>query len=131
MSIPSKRSQIGRPGLLDVEIRGLGLEEMLLVGLQGLLDLGRGEFLDLLGRTANEGAGVEEGVELVQDRGEEGGAADALDEVVVLSELLDVVGGLVGENTCGILVSGVKVICARWKGAYGFPRGHPGGTVPS
>ena len=72
---------------------------MRLVRLQRLLNLGGGELLHLLGSAADEGAGVQEAVELIQDRGEEGGAADAVQEVVVLALLLDVVGGLVGEDT--------------------------------
>lgn len=69
------------------------------VRLQSLLDLGRSELLDLLRGTADESAGVKEGVELVENGGKERGAADAVEEVVVLAELLDVVGGLVGKDT--------------------------------
>lgn len=79
--------------------RGLGSSEISLVGLQSLLDLGRGEFLDLLRGTTDKGAGVEESVELAEDRGEELGAADAVEEVVILAVLLNVVGGLVREDT--------------------------------
>jgi hypothetical protein len=84
---------------LDVESGGLGVGEVGFVGLKSLLDLRGGELLNLLRGTADEGAGVEEGVELVEDRGEEFGATDAVEEVVVFTELLDVVGGLVGEDT--------------------------------
>jgi hypothetical protein len=70
------------------------------VGLDGSSHLGSGELLNLLGSTANKGAGVEKGLELGNDGVEEGGAADTLDEVVVLTLLLDVVGSLVGEDTC-------------------------------
>lgn len=80
-----------RDTTLDVKSGGLGLEEVLLVGLKCLLDLCRCELLHLLGSAADEGAGVEESIEFVKDGGEEGGAADAFDQIVVLSELLDVV----------------------------------------
>ena len=91
---PARRMEV-----LDVERGGLGLGQVRLVRLQRLLNLGGGELLHLLGSAADEGAGVQEAVELIQDRGEEGGAADAVQEVVVLALLLDVVGGLVGEDT--------------------------------
>jgi hypothetical protein len=83
-----------------VQSRGLALGNDSGVGLDGGSHLGSGELLNLLGSTANKGAGVEEGLELGNDGVEEGGAADTLDEVVVLTLLLDVVGSLVGENTC-------------------------------
>lgn len=69
------------------------------VGLDGGGDLGGGELLNLLGGTADESRGVQEGFQLGENGVEEGGAADALEQVVVLAELLDVVGGLVGEDT--------------------------------
>lgn len=68
------------------------------VGLDGGGDLGGGELLNLLGSTANEGRGVEEIVQLGENGVEECGAADALEQVVVLAVLLDVVGSLVGED---------------------------------
>jgi hypothetical protein len=83
-----------------VQSRGLTLGNNSSVGLDGGSHLGSGELLNLLGSTANEGAGVEEGLELGDDGVEEGSAADTLDEVVVLTLLLDVVGSLVGEDTC-------------------------------
>lgn len=84
-------SGLGRDRSLDVKSGGLGLEEVLLVGLKSFLDFRRCKLLHLLGSTADEGAGVEESIEFVEDGGEEGGAADAFDQIVVLSELLDVV----------------------------------------
>lgn len=93
---------------LDVQRSGLGLGDLRGVRLESGGNLGGGELLNLLGGTADEGAGVEELVQLGEDRGEEGGAADALEEVVVLAELLDVVGGLVGEDTCGLLAGNVR-----------------------
>jgi hypothetical protein len=74
---------------------------VLLVRLKCLLDLCRRKLLHLLGSTADEGAGIEESIKLVKDGGEEGGATDAFDQIVVLSELLDVVRCLVGEDACG------------------------------
>lgn len=84
---------------LDVESRGFGLGNLGLIRLESLLHLGGGELFHLLRSAADEGAGFEESVELVQDRSEEGSATDAVEQVVVLAELLDVVGGLVGEDT--------------------------------
>jgi hypothetical protein len=54
----------------------------------------------LLGGTADKGAGVQEAVKFTEDGVEEFGAADAVEEVVVFSLLLDVVGCLVGEDAC-------------------------------
>lgn len=88
---------------LDMKSRRLRLGEMGLIRLKNLLDLCRDEFLNLLRGAADEGARVEEGFELAQDGAEELGAADALEQVVVLAVLLDVVGGLVGEDACGDL----------------------------
>ena len=88
------------PVTLNAERRGLSLGKGRGIWLEGLLDLSGGELLDLLGGTADEGAGVEEGVEFAQDGVEECGAADALEQVVVLSVLLDIVCRLVGEDTC-------------------------------
>lgn len=85
---------------LYVEGRGLGLGDLGLVGLEGLLHFGGEELLNLLGSTADEGAGVKESIKLIQDGGEESSATDAVEQVVVQAELLDVVGGLVGEDTC-------------------------------
>lgn len=84
---------------LNVQSRGLALGNGAGVGLEGSGHLGAGELLDLLRSTADEGAGIEKGVQLRDNGVEEGGAADALDQVVVLTLLLDVVGSLVGENT--------------------------------
>jgi hypothetical protein len=86
---------------LDVQGRGLALGNDVSVGLDGSGNFGRGELLHLLGSAADEGAGIQEGIQLGDDGVEEGGAADALDQVVVLALLLDVVGGLVGEDTWG------------------------------
>lgn len=77
---------------------GLGLGDLCGIRLESGGNFGRGELLDLLGGTADEGAGVEEGVQLGDDGVEECGAADTVEKVVVLALLLDVVGGLVGEN---------------------------------
>jgi hypothetical protein len=85
---------------LNVQGRGLALGDELCVRLDGGGNLGGGELLDLLRGTADESAGVKEGVELGNDGLEEGSAANTLDQVVVLALLLDVVGGLVGEDTC-------------------------------
>lgn len=82
-----------------MQSRGLALGNVLRVGLDGGGNLGGGELLDLLRGTADESAGVQEGVELRNDGLEEGGAADTLDQVIVLALLLDVVGSLVGEDT--------------------------------
>lgn len=81
-----------------MQSRGLALGNVRSVGLDGGGDLGGGELLDLLGGTANEGRGVEEVIQLGKDGVEESGAADALEQVVVLAVLLDVVGSLVGED---------------------------------
>ena len=86
---------------LDMERRRLRLGDMGLIKLQGLLDLRRDELLNLLRGAAHEGARVEEAFELTQDGAEELGAADALEQVVVLAVLLDIVGGLVGEDAYG------------------------------
>lgn len=69
------------------------------VRLQRGSHLSRGELLHLLRGTADKSTGVEQAVQLREDGVEEGGAADALEQVVVLALLLDVVGGLVGEDT--------------------------------
>lgn len=108
--------------------RSLALGNELRVGLDSGDHLGAGELLDLLRGTADEGAGVQESVQLGDDGVEEGGATDALDQIVVLALLLDVVGGLVGENTW------VHQFWFRQdigqKGTYGSLRGRPGGTDP-
>ena len=84
--------------------RGLAVLQALLVRLKRVLHLGRGELLHLLGSAADKGARVKEGIELGQNGAEELGATDTFEQVVVLSVLLDVVGGLVGEDTCDFLV---------------------------
>lgn len=68
------------------------------VRLESLLDFGRSKFLNLLRGTTHKGAGVEKGVELVENRTEESSAADAVEKVVVLAVLLDIIGGLVRKN---------------------------------
>lgn len=78
--------------------RGLTLSNVRGIGLDGGSDLGGGELLDLLGGTADKGGGIEEAVQLGEDGVEECGAADALEQIVVFAVLLDVVGGLVGED---------------------------------
>lgn len=78
---------------------GLAVKQARLVWLKRVLHLGRGELLHLLGSAADKGARIKEGIELAQNRAEELGAADAFQQVVVLSMLLDVVCGLVGEDT--------------------------------
>lgn len=107
--------------------RSLRLGQGGLVRLECVLHLGRDELLDLLRSTASEGARVEEGVQFTQDGGKELGATDALQEVVVLAVLLDVVGGLVGEDTCNCQC---RIVIFRFWGTYGSPRGRPGGTTP-
>lgn len=86
-------------GTLNVQGRRLTLGNGARVGLDGGSHLGAGELLDLLRSSADKSAGIQEGVQLRDDGVEEGGAADTLDQVVVLTLLLDVVGGLVGEDT--------------------------------
>ncbi len=81
--------------------RGLALGNVLGIRLDSGRNLGSGELLNLLGRTADEGRGIEEGVQLGEDGVEEGRAADAVEQVVVLAVLLDVVGGLVRKDACG------------------------------
>lgn len=113
-----------------MQSRSLSLGQRRLVRLEGVLHLGRGELLDLLGSTADESARVKEGVELAQNGGEELSATDALQQVVVLSVLLDIVGGLVGEDTCVSLVRCSFYLLMGFV-TYGFLRGRPGETVPS
>jgi hypothetical protein len=81
-----------------VQGRCLALRNVLGVRLEGSSHLGGSELLDLLGSTADESAGVKEAVELGENGLEEGSAADTLDQVVVLTLLLNVVGSLVGED---------------------------------
>jgi hypothetical protein len=84
---------------LDVQRSSFRLGKILLIRLDSSNDLSGSKLLHLLRRTANEGTGVEQSVQLRQDGTEECGAADTLDQVVVFALLLDVVGGLVGEDT--------------------------------
>lgn len=84
---------------LNVQGRCLTLSNGGSVGLDGSGHFSGSELLDLLGSAANESAGVQESVQLGDDGLEEGGAADTLNQVVVLALLLDIVGSLVGENT--------------------------------
>lgn len=85
---------------LNVQSRSLALGQRRLIRLKGVLHLGRGELLHLLGSSADKSARVKEGVEFAKNGGKEWCATDAFQQVVVLSVLLDVVGGLVGEDTC-------------------------------
>ena len=89
---------------LNMQDRGLPVKQNGLVRLKRVLHLGRGELLHLLGSAADKSARVKEGIELGQNGAEELGATDTFEQVVVLSVLLDVVGGLVGEDTCDLLV---------------------------
>lgn len=59
--------------------RGLALGDVLGIRPDSRRNLGGGELLNLLGRTADEGRGVEEGVQLGEDGVEEGGATDAVE----------------------------------------------------
>lgn len=86
-----------RPAL-NVQGSGLGLGNVRSIRLESGSDLGSGELLHLLRGPTNKGTGVEEALKLGDDGVEEGGAADTVEQVVVLALLLDVVGGLVGEN---------------------------------
>lgn len=83
---------------LDVKSRGLGLGNFRGVGLKSLGHFDAGELLDLLRSTTNEGAGVKKAIQFGEDRTEELGAADTVEEVVVLTVLLNIVGGLVRED---------------------------------
>lgn len=81
-----------------MESRSFGGSEVRCVRLESLLDFGRSKLLNLLRGTTHKGAGVEKGVELAEDGAEECSAADAVEKVVVLAVLLDVVGGLVRKD---------------------------------
>lgn len=81
-----------------MQSRGLPLGNVRSVRLEGGSHLGRGELLHLLWGAADESAGIEQAVQLGENGVEEGGAADSLEQVVILALLLDVVGGLVREN---------------------------------
>lgn len=87
------------PIRLHVQGSGLSLGNARSVRLERGSNLGSRELLNLLRGAANEGTGVEKGLQLGDNGLEEGGAADALEQVVVLALLLDIVGGLVGEDT--------------------------------
>lgn len=94
-----------------MESRGLRICDLRGVRLEGGNHFSRSELLHLLRGAADKGTGVEEAVQFRDDRVEEGGAANALEQVVVLALLLDVVGGLVGEDTYTRLI--------RWKAGNG------------
>lgn len=83
---------------LDVQGSGLRLGNVRGVRLKGGSHLRAGEPFHLLWGATDKGTGVEEALQLGEDRVEEGGAADTLEQVIVLALLLDVVGGLVGED---------------------------------
>lgn len=82
-----------------MQVSRLSLGDMVVVRLQRSADFGRGELLDLLRSTSDESAGVKECVQLIDDRVEELGTTDTLDQVVVSTVFLDIVRGLVGEDT--------------------------------
>ena len=82
-----------------MQVRSLALGELRCVRLERSGHLRRGELLDLLRRATDEGLRIQQTVQLGQNGVEESGAADALEEVVVLAMLLDIVGGLVGKHT--------------------------------
>lgn len=82
-----------------MQSRGFGLGDLRGVGLESSSNLGGGELLNLLGGTSDESTGIEKGVQLGDDGVEEGGAADTVKQVVVLTLLLNVVGSLVREDT--------------------------------
>lgn len=71
------------------------LNKILLIGFKRSLDLCRHKLLDLLWRTTNKGARIQERVKLADDGRKEFGAADTLNEVVGFSLFFDVVGCLV------------------------------------
>jgi hypothetical protein len=52
---------------------------MVRVRLQRSADFGRGELLDLLRSASNESAGIEERIQLIENRIEELGTTDTLD----------------------------------------------------
>lgn len=58
------------------------------------------ERVNLLGRAADEARWVQQRVELVFDGVEVRVSADALDQVVLEAELLDLVPGFVGQDLC-------------------------------
>lgn len=84
---------------LNVQGRGLRLGQDGFVRLKRVLHFSRDELLDLLRSTAGKGARVEEGIQFAQDGAKEFSATNALQQVVVLAVLLDIVGCLVGKNT--------------------------------
>ena len=94
-------ADIQSPVICKTNVQGtsFSLGQRNLVRLEGILQLSWGEFLHLLRSTADKGARVK-GVKLSQDRGEKSWATGTLQEVIVLSALLDTVGYLVVENTC-------------------------------
>lgn len=121
-----------------MQVSRFSLGEIRLVRLKSALDFSRGKFLDLLRGATGEGAGVQKGIELIQDGREESSATDAVDQVVVFSLLLDVVCCLVGEDTCfggtRLVNWGNGIVCLEVRereATYGFPREHPGGRDPS
>lgn len=83
---------------LDRELGGLDVLDLVLVLLDGGVDPLGDELVDLLGGAADEGLGVEELGELVNDGGEVGVGLDTVDEVVLASLLLDDGAGLVRQD---------------------------------
>ncbi len=81
-----------------MESRSLSSSKVRCVRLESLLDFSRSKLLNLLRGTTHKGARVEKGVELAEDGAEESSAADAVEKVVVLAVLLDIVGGLVRKD---------------------------------
>lgn len=82
-----------------MQVRCLTCKNVLGVGLEGGGNFSGGKFLDLLRGAADKSGGVQKGIQLGNDGLEESSAADTLDQIVVLALLLNIVGGLVRENT--------------------------------
>lgn len=79
--------------------RSLSIDKQSFIRLKSVLDLAGSEFLHLLRSASNKSAGVKERIKLAQDRAKESGLAHPFKQVVVPPVFLDIVRGLVGEDT--------------------------------
>lgn len=82
-----------------MQVRCLTCKDVLGVGLEGSGHFSGGKLLNLLRGAADKSSSIQKGVQLGDDGLEESSAADTLDQIVVLALLLNIVGGLVRENT--------------------------------
>lgn len=104
-----RQASLGLSLGLDMQFRNL-LDKTLLIRRQRSLNLRLHKLLNLLRRTTDKCARLQQGIEVGDDGLEKGRAADALDQVVGFALLFDVVWCLVREDSYFVSIEKVSLV---------------------